>query len=229
MGQIYLSGKPGIEIKLRRSMRAKRMSLRVSALDGQVTLTLPPRVPLREGQAFARDKEEWLRSHLERLAAPCLITMGSQIPVEGELLELVPGSGRQVRIKGKELVVPGCEDQAGQRVLTWLKARARQQLTSASLHYAQKLGRDFGRITLRDTRSRWGSCSHEGNLMYSWRLILAWPEVLEYVAAHEVAHLEEMNHSPAFWATVTGLYGDWKPARKWLRESGHELHRYRFS
>ena len=91
-----------------------------------------------------------------------------------------------------------------------------------------RLGRGYTRITLRDTRSRWGSCTSDGALMFSWRLILAAPEVLSYVAAHEVAHLAEMNHSPAFWRTVERLYGDYRPPRAWLRAEGGGLHRYRF-
>ena len=90
------------------------------------------------------------------------------------------------------------------------------------------LGRKVARLTLRDTRSRWGSCSHEGALMYSWRLIMAPPSVLRYVAAHECAHLVEMNHSPAFWAVVSRLYPGWQRERAWLHAEGAQLHGYRF-
>jgi len=90
------------------------------------------------------------------------------------------------------------------------------------------LGRSYARLSLRDTRSRWGSCTSDGGLMYSWRLIMAPPEVLDYVAAHEVAHLAQMNHSPAFWAEVTKIYGDYAAPRNWLRANGSTLHRYKF-
>ena len=108
-------------------------------------------------------------------------------------------------------------------------AQARDRLVAASDGYAAALGRPYARITLRDTRSRWGSCTSDGGLMYSWRLILAPPEILDYVAAHEVAHLKEMNHSSAFWAVATQLYGPSDEARHWLRNAGSELHRYRFA
>ena len=107
-------------------------------------------------------------------------------------------------------------------------SRLRARLAEASDHFAQRLGKDYAAITLRDTRSRWGSCTAQGRLMYSWRLILAPPEVLDYVAAHEVAHLAQMNHSPAFWAEVERIYGDYSQPRAWLRREGSSLHRYRF-
>ncbi|MGR3469034.1 MAG: M48 family metallopeptidase, partial [Shimia sp.] len=116
----------------------------------------------------------------------------------------------------------------GRRLQAWLKVQARDRLAAASDHYAGLLGRPYTRLTLRDTRSRWGSCTADAGLMYSWRLILAPSEVLRYVAAHEVANLKEMNHSPAFWAIVAQLYPGHESPRRWLREHGAELHRYRF-
>ncbi len=118
------------------------------------------------------------------------------------MLRIVAAQGAASAPKTQTLIVPGREDTAAARVQAWLKTRARDRLAAASDHYAAQLGRPYTRLTLRDTRSRWGSCSAQGGLMYSWRLIMAPPDVLDYVAAHEVAHLAEMNHSPAFWAVV---------------------------
>ena len=109
-----------------------------------------------------------------------------------------------------------------------IRAVPPDRLAAASDHYAALLGRRHTRLTLRDTRSRWGSCSAKGALGYSWRLILAPPDVLNYVAAHEVAHLAQMNHSPAFWAEVARLMPDYETPRAWLRREGGALHRYRF-
>jgi predicted metal-dependent hydrolase len=106
---------------------------------------------------------------------------------------------------------------------------ARDRLVAASEHYADLLGRPFGKVSLRDTRSRWGSCTSEGNLMYSWRLILAPVDVLNYVAAHEVSHLAEMNHSQAFWSEVERLMPGYAAPRKWLKQHGAELHRFQFT
>ncbi len=114
------------------------------------------------------------------------------------------------------------------RLRAWLRTRARERLADASDRHAARLGMPYRRLTLRDTRSRWGSCSAQGGLMYSWRLVMAPGDVLDYVAAHEVAHLAEMNHSPAFWNTVARLKPGYETPRRWLRENGAALHRYRF-
>ncbi|WP_347852611.1 M48 family metallopeptidase, partial [Planktomarina sp.] len=114
------------------------------------------------------------------------------------------------------------------RVKAFLKLQARLALQEAVDHYSERLGRPYGRLTLRDTTSRWGSCSTQGNLNFSWRLIMAPPEVLRYVAAHEVAHLEQMNHSAAFWALVERLFPGHQAQRDWLKHHGEDLHRYQF-
>ncbi len=228
MGQIELAGNPSILITLRRSARARRLSLRISQLDGRVTLTLPQNVPEQEGRAFLLQKERWLRQHLAQQVTSVQIGLGAILPVEGVMHEIRPGTGRSVRAEAGVLYVPGAEDRVPARLSGWLKTLARERLATASDHYAIKLGRPYNRLTIRDTRSRWGSCTADGGLMYSWRLILGHPEVLDYVAAHEVAHLRHMNHSSAFWACVTALYGDWKTPRKWLKDHGAGLHRYRF-
>jgi predicted metal-dependent hydrolase len=131
-------------------------------------------------------------------------------------------------VEGDALVVPGDAGRAGVRVGAFVKTLARERLAAASDRYARQVGRAFSGITLRDPRSRWGSCTAEGALMYSWRLAMAPPDVLDYVAAHEVAHLVEMNHSAAFWAVVARLRPDWKVQRDWLRGQGAELQAYRF-
>jgi predicted metal-dependent hydrolase len=117
---------------------------------------------------------------------------------------------------------------AGTRVKAFMKLQARDALAAASDRYAAAVGKSYARLSLRDTRSRWGSCSSQGVLMYSWRLIMAPPQVLDYVAAHEVAHLVEMNHSQAFWDVVEDIFPNHKPCRKWLREHGDKLHRVQF-
>ena len=124
--------------------------------------------------------------------------------------------------------MPGPPERVSRRLVAYLREVARDRLAGACDDYAARLGRPYSRITMRDTRSRWGSCTSDGALMFSWRLIMTPPEVLDYVAAHEVAHLAHMNHSAHFWDEVTRLYGDYKDPRAWLRQNGQDLHRYKF-
>lgn len=224
-----LPGPPPLEITLRRSARARRFSLRVSRVDGRITLSLPVRAREAEAMAFARSQEGWLRDALARLPQTDFVGIGSEIPVEGRPVRLVRGEGRKILLAGDSLQIPGDPAQAGARAQAWLKALARDRLVAASDHYAAVIGHQVARVTLRDTRSRWGSCSHDGALMYSWRLILAPPPVLAYVAAHEVAHMLEMNHSDRFWAVVDRLYPGWQAERRWLHSHGTALHALRFT
>ena len=226
MANHILRGVPPIPLVMRRSPRARRISLRVSQLDGRVTLTLPNGVPDDEALEFAESKAPWIRKHLMARRDDVLMSFGTVLPIEGVSCRVTCAPKRQIIMGIGEIAVP--DGRIGPRLQSWLRTLARDRLVEASDYYAERLGREYMRITLRDTRSRWGSCSSAQALMYSWRLILAPPEVLRYVAAHEVAHLAEMNHSPAFWANVTAIYGAYEAPRKWLRKNGSELHRYRF-
>lgn len=223
-----LPGPPPVEITLRRSARSRRFSLRVSNLDGRVTLSMPLRAREAEAMEFARGHESWLRAALARRPVTNPVRMGDTLLVEGRLLTLTPGTARSPQIAGDSLMLPGQAEQAAPRAAAFLKTLARDRLAAASDHYAAQIGRKVTRITLRDTRSRWGSCAHDGALMYSWRLVMAPPSVLAYVAAHEVAHMVEMNHSDAFWSVVTRLYPGWQTQRKWLHIHGRDLHAYQF-
>lgn len=223
-----LPGSPPVEITLRRSARARRFSLRVSRLDGRVTLSLPLRAREAEAMAFAREQEGWIRRTLAAMPQQAGVGIGTALPVEGRMLTLVPQTGRGVRIAGDWLLVGGDPATAGARVGAFLKALARERLVAASDRYAALVGRQVTQVSLRDTRSRWGSCAHDGKLMYSWRLVMAPPTVLDYVAAHEVAHMIQMNHSPAYWAVVERLYPGWQVQRKWLHTHGQSLHAFRF-
>lgn len=223
-----LPGPPPIEITLRRSPHTRRFSLRISRLDGRVTLSMPPRAREAEAMRFAAEQEGWIRRTLAQMPAQRVVQIGDVLPVEGRMLRLTPAVGRSVRVEGDSLLLPGDPTLAGVRALGFLKVLARDRLAAACDHHAGRLGRPYARLTLRDTRSRWGSCAADGALMFSWRLIMAPPAVLDYVAAHEVAHLAEMNHSPAFWAVVERLYPGWQAQRAWLHREGQGLHGYRF-
>lgn len=217
---------PDVDLVLRRSARTRRFSLRVSRVDGRVTLSMPPRAKETEAMAFAHGHSAWLRDVLADLTPARVVTYGDVLPVEGRMLTLVQGTGR-VQVQGASLVVP---DPPGPRLVAWLRVLARDRLATACDRHAAAIGHRYSRLTLRDTRSRWGSCTTDGALMFSWRLILAPPQVLDYVAAHEVAHLAQMNHSPAFWSVVAGLCPDYAAHRAWLRgPGGQALQAWRFA
>ncbi len=225
---VRIPGSPPIDITLRRSAASRRFSLRISRLDGRVTLSMPPRAREAEALRFATEQEGWIRRTLSGMELPLQVGPETVVPVEGRALTVTPYTGRGVRVEGDSLLVPAAGGQEAARVAAFLKVLARDRLVTASDRAARQLGVTYSKITLRDTRSRWGSCAHDGGLMFSWRLIMAPPAVLDYVAVHEVAHLEQMNHSPAFWALVERFCPDWKVHRNWLHQHGHALHRFRF-
>lgn len=227
MGRLTLAGNPPIAVTLRRSSRARRLSLRVSRLDGRVSLTLPLKAPEGEGIAFLHSKEAWLRRQLDEMPEPAAARIGGTILFRGRAIPVIPGEGHGARLVGDSVALDPRRP-AGPQLKAVLRAAARDALAAAADHYAGRLGCRYARLTLRDTRSRWGSCTSDGALMFSWRLIMAPPEVLDYVAAHEVAHLREMNHSPAFWHVVKTLCPDYGTHRDWLRRNGDQLHRVTF-
>ena len=224
--RLELAGPPRVEVRLKRSPRARRLSLRISRLDGRVTLTAPAHVPRKDLVAFLEDRSDWVQGHLESQPRAVTVAPGIRLPVEGEGLRLVPAPVRRAERAGEDLRV--APERAAAQARAWLMALARERLAERCDHHAGMLGRGYADLALRDPRSRWGSCSSAGRLMFSWRLIMAPPQILDYVAAHEVAHLAEMNHSAAFWAVVAGLHPGYATDRRWLQQNGAWLHRYRF-
>ena len=228
MGQTIPVGDPPIEVKLRRSARARRMTLRVSRFDGRVTLSIPQFVSAKDAVTFARSRETWLRSALDDVEAPKSVSHGAVIPFRGEPLSISTSEDvRRTHFAADQLWVR--PDRPGNAVRAFLKTQARDRLVTASDACAKALGVTFCAISLRDTRSRWGSCTSDGRLMYSWRLIMAPDEVLDYVVAHEVSHLVHLNHSKEFWSTVESICPDFQIHRRWLKDEGPTLMRYAFS
>jgi len=228
MTRAVLKSDPSVELHVRRSSRARRISLRISEFDGRVTLTVPPLAEVSTALAFAERKSGWILRQLSRRVEPVSIRVGASVPVSGRQLVIESGPVKRAELREGRLVVPRRPDMVAARVKALLKVSARSALVKACRCHSGKLGLPFGKMTLRDTRSRWGSCSSRGDLMFSWRLAMAPPEVLDYVAAHEVAHLAEMNHSPAYWAVVARICPGYAAPRAWLKANGRGLHRYRF-
>ena len=218
-------GDRSVPLEIRRNSRAKRILLRVDKVGGIVRLTLPAGVSERKALRFAASQHDWVRDQLETACALDRPGCGSTLQVRGQQygLTFAPGERRGVWQQADRIIVGGPVEHAPKRLLRWLKDEARASLTVASQQHADRLAVSFERISIGDMRSRWGSCSSTGGLRFNWRLVLAPGDVLDYVAAHEVAHLREMNHSKEFWAHVETLVPDWQQQRTWLKAQGHRL------
>lgn len=220
---------PPVRVRIIKNARARRFTLRLDSRGDGAVLTVPPGVPHRDSQAFVSRNADWLRRALSKQPDLVFVSDGSVVPVDGMpvRVEVFPGRRRPPVLDGERLILQGAGAE-GPRIAAWLKLRARDALQPAAHAYARQLGRHVDRVALRDTRSRWGSCSTRGTLSFSWRLAMAPPAVQNYVAAHEAAHLVEMNHSAAYWAVVERIYPGWQVQRHWLHRHGRDLHRYRF-
>ena len=209
--------------------RQKHMNLRINPKSGMVHVTAPYYTPEAEVENFVRRNRDWLQAHLSQLAPEMPFADGGEIPLLGQrrVLRHTPGHIGGVRDEGHKLTIGGEPSFLPRRVRDYLVARARREITMRAHYYAGALGKKISAITIRDTTSRWGSCSTGGRLSFSWRLVMMPLHVLDYVVAHEVAHLAHMDHSPAFWAQVQTLLGsNPAPAKKWLAANGNRLMRY---
>lgn len=202
--------------------RARRVALRLCPARRAVRLTVPPRIGAARAVAFARTQEKWLEQQVaKRLPPPAPFQAGGVILFRGADLKLAAGAGRSVVFADGQLEVPGSADAFAGRVRRFLQAEARRLLTMETGALAASLGRQDIRIRLGDPAGRWGSCSANGRIAYSWRLVLAPDFVRQAVVAHEVAHLVEHHHGPAFWALATHLLGtSHQPAKTWLATHG---------
>ena len=230
MAEMIALDDPAVDVVLRRSARARRLTLTVPQNGDPPRVTAPPGVTLSEVRMFLMRQGDWLRAALDRTPAVVDVADGAEIPIAGARVRIRRESGRRrppVLEDGRLLLIG--DGAAGPRIAAWLKARARAALTPIVADSAEALDARYGRIALRDPKGRWGSCSARGDLNFSWRLAMAPPEVLDYVAVHEAAHLREMNHGPRFWALVESLRPDWRRQRNWLKAEGAALHRYRFT
>ncbi len=208
--------------------RARRLIVSVDAVAGRVIVTAPSKRALPEALDFARTRIRWIRGQLNTGAAATPFRDGVVFPLRGSPIAIVQDGGPRagVRLENDRLLAGGEDAHLNRRVTEWLKSEARRELTRRADHYSDLLGRKRGPITIRDTRSRWGSCGRDGALSFSWRLILAPPEILDYVAAHECAHLVHLNHSPAYWRVLKGLGIDARMARDWFAVHGQNLYAY---
>ncbi|MFT3988762.1 M48 family metallopeptidase [Aestuariivirga sp.] len=224
-----LLGETRIEVIFRRHASARRLVLRLNPEGTAAIVTVPKGVSRSAALDFAQRSEAWLVTRIAQRGTPIPLKAGSLIPLHGEDHEIRHIASRRGAVTfdpvARIIHVPGDLPHVPRRLTDWLKKAAKAELAAASDKYARAMGVSFRRITVRDQRSRWGSCSASGELSYSWRLILTPPYVLDYVAAHEVAHLKHMNHGPAFWRLVLSHCRDASRAKKWLKAHGHSVHR----
>jgi predicted metal-dependent hydrolase len=219
----------GIPVVIRVSPRSRRIGLRIDAVERRVELVLPPGVSAAQGLRFLATKRGWVTARLEALPRQVPFFEGAIVPVLGIghriRREIGPGASPVVIADG-EIRVSGDPAHLARRVRDHLVALARSELARRARRAAALIGRNVARINVRDTKSRWGSCSGSGNLSFSWRLIFAPERVIDYVVAHEVAHLAEMNHGPRFWRLVESLSPDSPAPRAWLKQHRSTLFCY---
>lgn len=212
-----------VPMRVRVSRRARRLALRIDAQGDAVELVLPPRTSVPRALNFLKSNRDWLESRLAALPPRIIFADGEKVPVLGishRIRHVVRGRDRApVWLEGREIRVTGEEAHIARRVRDFLKDRAREEFGRRARRLAEQVDRKVGRITVRDTTTRWGSCSAVGNLAFSWRLIMAPEAVLHYVVAHEVAHLVEMNHGPRFWKLVDRLVPNVERQRNWLNRN----------
>lgn len=221
-------------VEVRRHPGARRLTLRVSRTRRAVIVTLPVQCDLREAGTFLDRNIEWVRERLSSIPQPVPFADGAVLPLRGEFHTIAftgkRATGgvvhRRATSELPELHVTGRPEHAPRRLRDWLAEEARRDLDKRVLVHTRALGVKAKRIAVRDQATRWGSCSTTGVLSFSWRLVLAPPRILDYVAAHEVAHLVEMNHGARFWALVERLIPAMKEDKRWLQVYGLDLHRY---
>ena len=228
---LRIDGKP-VAVTVRLNPRARRMIVKVHPSTGEVSVVTPSRHGLNHALDFARSERDWIAKRLEHVPPQVALGFGARIPFRGELHVIRKGEkGRApvwIERDGEERIIRVCgeTEHVPRRVLDFLKREARKQLDARVVHYSGLLEIKPRRITVRDTASRWGSCSTGRSLSFSWRLILAPGFVLDYVVAHEVAHLREMNHGARFWRLVGEMIADVDKPQLWLNQHGSALHRY---
>ena len=220
-----MSENAGFELYFKKHRLAKRMKLRYDAATDSAVVTMPPRSSEKAARKFAENNIKWLQKQRQSLPEIKKLWPGFSIPYQGKELPINHNSNKsgRVHITNDGIIVGGPLEGLPVRLENYFKKQARLIIEPMAKEMAKETGQHFKRIQIRDTKSRWGSCSSSGTLSFSWRLIMTPPEILRYVVAHEVAHLSEMNHSPAFWHVVDQLVLNAKSSRKWLKSEGSDL------
>ncbi len=216
-----------IPIRWQKSARARRISLKIDARAACVVVVLPPRTSQARGRELLGRHLDWAQARLARLSRIAPLADGGAVCLDGRehIIRHLPAARRGAWIEGAGVCVSGPPEHLARRVTDLLRREARRRLSVRAIAHAATAGVVPRRIAIKDTRSRWGSCTADGTLMFCWRLVMAPPDVQDYVVAHEVAHLRHMNHGPLFWALVARLTPHRAMAQAWLAAEGAGLHR----
>ncbi len=217
-----------IAVGVERSVKAKRIRLRVSRRTGAVVLVLPRRASVEKGRDFAVSKSAWIAEQLRRLPPKRVFQDGMPLTFLGRdvVIRHSPAARRGVWSAGNVVWVSGAAEHLDRRVRDFLKSEFAAYALAKARETAAKIDAKVQKLTVRDTVSRWGSCSRTGHVSLSWRLGLAPLYVADYVIAHEIAHLAQMNHSAAFWRVVAGLCPDYERAEAWLKKNADYLYSF---
>lgn len=233
--QTVLVGDRTLPITIRENSRATRITLRIEPGGRALKLTVPAGLKRSEVDDFLDRHQGWLFTKLAKFPVSGDLRSGGMISLRGIPHRIVHtgtlrGVTEATEVNGEPILrVGGLEGHVGRRIAAFLKKEARRDLEPLVARHAALIGKPVRSITMKDTRSRWGSCSWEGNLSFSWRIVMAPPSVIDYLAAHEVAHLKEMNHGPKFWALCRKLCPGTEAAQKWLKQHGSQLHAIDFT
>ena len=220
-----------VPLVVRVNKRAKRLILKVDPIAGEILATAPSKKTAPEAIAFARERTAWIASQLDEKLRAKPFKEGLCTPYRGVMHTIIRDGGPRTPVRVDDEFLPvirvgGDPEHVNRRIIDWMKREARATLTQKVDHYCAQLGVKRRAIRIGDTRTRWGSCSSEGTLAFSWRLVMTPPEITDYVAAHECAHLIHMNHSPAFWRQVAGLGVNARAASNWFDANGSALFAY---
>lgn len=216
-----------LPIKIKKLRTSRRLIVRYQPLQKSLSLTLPQAASIKQGLHFVNEKRGWILKQINEHSNIIYFADGEIIPVLGRNIELKHIGGRGLASeKDNILYIHGDVEFMPRRVKDFLTGRLKSEIMILARKYTEQLGVKIKAVSLRDTSSHWGSCSYDGNLSFSWRLVFAPYEVMDYVVVHEVAHIREHNHSSAFWKLVEQLHPEFKRSRSWLKNNGKSLYLY---
>jgi len=214
--------------------RARRLTLRIDAGGRGLRITVPPGVPSRDVWKFLYRHQDWLEERLAKVPKRPKVRVGIKIPFRGVPHKIIHvpdqrGTVTQGEFEGvPALFVYGDRDHLPRRLADFLKRQAKKDIERYVAKHTTAIGKRAKAIRYRDTTSRWGSCTADGILSFSWRIMMAPPPVIEYLVAHEVSHLKEMNHGPKFWKLCEKLFPDTERCKDWLKRNGNALQAIQF-